>query len=193
MRIVFIGPPGAGKGTQCKRLAKLLHAAHLSTGDMLRSVDRHSDLGRRIAGYIDDGGFAPDELIMEIVTARLAEIDYNKSCLFDGFPRTLRQAEMFDEILASQNSQIDLVINLEVDRDELVSRLLDRAKVEHRLDDNLSAISTRLQIYSTVTVPLLAYYGEKGIVKTIDATASADIVFERVKACVLGHSGDRPR
>jgi len=184
MRIVFIGPPGAGKGTQCKRLADSLAAAHLSTGDMLRSVDRHSDLGKRIAGYIDDGGFAPDELIMEIITARLAAIDYDKLCLFDGFPRTLRQAEMFDEILAAQNSQIDLVINLDVDSDELISRLLERAKVEHRLDDNLAAIKTRLQIYSSVTVPLLSYYGDKGIVKTIEATAPPDTVFERVKACV---------
>ena len=112
MRIVFIGPPGAGKGTQCKRLTEYLSIPHLSTGDMLRETRGTSALGRLVASYIDSGRLAPDYLVMRIVIKRMSEDDCRGGCLFDGFPRTLNQAQMLDEHLDSQGSRLDLVIDL---------------------------------------------------------------------------------
>ncbi|TWT83679.1 adenylate kinase [Planctomycetes bacterium CA13] len=184
MRIVFIGPPGAGKGTQCKRLAEHLAIPHLSTGDMLRSVDKATDLGQRISAYIDDGGFVPDELAMEIVTTRMKDSDCVESCLLDGFPRTLRQAELFSEYLASNGDKIDLVINLSADREELTSRLLHRGQIEHRADDYAEAIALRLKIYFTRTAPVIDFYANKGIVRTVDAMGTPDEVFEHLTASI---------
>ncbi len=184
MRIVFIGPPGAGKGTQCKRLTQMLEIPHLSTGEMLRGTRTQSALGRIVAGYIDGGRLAPDYLVMRIVTKRLLESDCHGGCLFDGFPRTLNQAQMLDEHLASKANRVDLVLDLRVGQEELVSRLLKRATIEDRADDNAETISARLRVFFTQTAPLLDYYKGQGIVRHIDGTRSPDEVFTQIRSCV---------
>ena len=184
MRIVFIGPPGAGKGTQCKRLTQLLDIPHLSTGDMLRSTKQQSALGRLVASYIDGGRLAPDYLVMRIVTKRLAEPDCAGGVLFDGFPRTINQAQMLDEFLETKKSNLNLVLNLRVNQEELVSRLLKRAEIENRADDSAETISARLRVFVTQTAPLLDYYKSHGIVRQIDGMRSPDEVFAQIRSCV---------
>ena len=181
MRIVFIGPPGAGKGTQCKRLTQWLEIPHLSTGEMLRATRGDSALGRLVASYIDAGRLAPDYLVIRIVTKRLLDADCRNGCLFDGFPRTMNQAQMLDEHLLLSKDRLDLVLDLQVQQDELISRLLKRAQIEHRDDDTAETISARLRVFYTQTAPLLDYYKGHGIVRRIDGMQSPENVFSQIQ------------
>ena len=192
MRIVFIGPPGAGKGTQCRRLAEWLEVPHLSTGDMLRKTRSDSGLGRLVSSYIDAGQLAPDYLVLRILTRRLAEPDCAAGMIFDGFPRTVRQAELLDELLGADGERLDLVLELDARQDELVDRLLKRAEIEHRQDDNAEAIAARLELFNTQTSPLVEHYADRGLVKRIDGMRSPDEVFEQVRQAVLSTGSDRP-
>lgn len=180
MRIVFIGPPGVGKGTQCKRLAAQYRIAHLSTGEMLRSVQRDSSLGVLIGSYIDCGGLAPDNLVMRIVKKRLAAEDCVPGALFDGFPRTLVQAEALDDHLLEMNHRLCVVISLQAPTDELIERLLKRAQLENRVDDTADAISRRLEIFQEKTAPVLRYYASQGLVEPVNAMLTPDQVFETI-------------
>ncbi len=184
MRIVFIGPPGAGKGTQCRRLSEYLSIPHLSTGELLRATRDESVLGRLVSDYIDAGQLAPDDMVMRIVTKRLAEPDCTAGCLFDGFPRTLTQAQLLDQFLASQGSELDLVLNLAADQQELMARLLKRAEIEHRQDDAADTISARLRVFHAQTAPLLEYYKDRGIVYRIDGMRTPDEVFSEIRRSV---------
>lgn len=189
MRIVFFGPPGAGKGTQCKRLVGLLGIPQLSTGEMLREVMRQdSALARWIAMHLDAGQLAPDHLVMRIVAQRLAQADCRAGCLFDGFPRTMVQAQLLDEYFASRDSMLDLVLDLQVAREELVKRLLKRAELEGRSDDNNETIKARLVVFETQTAPLLDYYQQRGLVATIDGMQSPDEVFKEIRSVVSARS-----
>jgi adenylate kinase len=183
MLIVFIGPPGAGKGTQSKRLLDYLKIPHLSTGEMLRAAkEANTPLGRLAAQYMDEGRLAPDPLVLSIVEERLNQPDYARGCLFDGFPRTIQQATSLDETLHKRGTPIDVVLELRGDESTLINRMLKRAAAEKRVDDNPQTITQRMDVYKRQTEPLLDYYSKRGKLLTIDAMGSPDEVFERIRA-----------
>jgi adenylate kinase len=181
MRIILIGPPGAGKGTQCQRLVEMLEVPHLSTGEMLRAAIKQGTAeGREAAGYMNHGQLVPDQLILGLVTRRLQAPDCRQGCLLDGFPRTITQAEMLDELLERQAMSVDGVIELAVPRDELIRRMLARK----REDDNPEIFARRIESFERQTAPLLEYYDRQGKLVSIDGLGSADDIFERVRRAV---------
>jgi adenylate kinase len=179
MRIVFIGPPGAGKGTQAQRLVDAYQMAHLSTGDMLRAArDAKTEIGRKADQYMSAGQLVPDDIIIDIIHDRLAQPDCRTGCLLDGFPRTIAQAEALDAMLARQATPLDVVLELRVPEEELFQRLAGRG----RADDTPEVIRQRLAAYRRQTEPLLEYYTARGLLKSIGGTGSVDEVFCRAKA-----------
>jgi adenylate kinase len=151
---------------------------------MLRSTRGESALGRLVASYIDAGRLAPDYLVMRIVIKRLSDPDCEKGGLFDGFPRTINQAQMLDEFLANKQDRLNLVLDLHVEQEELVRRLLARATIEHREDDTADAISARLRVFYTQTAPLFDYYQEHGVVRRVDGMLCPDEVFNQIRGFV---------
>jgi adenylate kinase len=179
MQIVFIGPPGAGKGTQAERLVRTCQLAHLSTGDMLRAArDAKTDLGRKAETYMSAGQLVPDDLIIDLIDQRLQQPDCRKGYLLDGFPRTLAQAEALDALLRQCGTSLDVVLELHVPEEELFQRLAGRG----RADDKPEVIRQRLVAYRKQTEPLLEYYGARGLLRTIDGLGTVDEVFERARA-----------
>ncbi|MGI8981583.1 MAG: adenylate kinase [Pirellulaceae bacterium] len=183
MFLVFIGPPGAGKGTQSKRLLAHLRIPHFSTGEMLRAAkDQNSDLGRLAAQYMDGGSLVPDDVVMGMVLERLREPEFAGGCLFDGFPRTLEQARALDAALLARGTPLDAVIELKGDEKELIKRMHKRAAAEHRADDNQAVIAQRMDVYHRQTSPLLGYYEKHGLLHSVNALGSPDEVFSQIKS-----------
>lgn len=191
MRIILIGPPGAGKGTQCQKLVEHLRVPHLSTGEMLRAAVRAgTPEGVQAAAYMDQGQLVPDSIILGMVTKRLEAADCRDGCLLDGFPRTLPQAATLDELLERRAMSVDGVIELAVPREELVRRMLARK----RADDNPEVFAKRIASFEVQTAPLLDYYQRQGKLASIDGLGTADEIFGRVKAALrrfAQHGGRR--
>ncbi|MBN1298912.1 MAG: adenylate kinase [Actinobacteria bacterium] len=211
MRLVLLGAPGAGKGTQAKRIASKYNIAHISTGDLLRDeVKKNTQLGIRANEYMEQGTLVPDELIIEMIK-RILENDSSKTgFLMDGFPRTLNQAEKFDKMLKGLGLSIDKVINLHVDEEKLVKRLAARrvcqscnkifslanydgspeicpycgGKLYKRKDDQEDVIKQRLKVYEKQTKPLIDYYKKNGLLDDVDGDGSEDKVMERILSVI---------
>jgi adenylate kinase len=185
MLIVFIGPPGAGKGTQSKLLTEYLNVPHLSTGDLLRKAKEHNTpLGNMADSFMKAGKLVPDPLVMSIVGERLDQPDCQPGCLFDGFPRTIGQAESLDIYLKDRGTPLNMALVLKVDEEALVARMIQRGKIEHRPDDTPETIANRMQVYRLQTMPLLNYYTQRGLLESIDAMGTPDEVFARVKGAI---------
>jgi adenylate kinase len=181
MRIVFLGPPGAGKGTQSKQVAEELGIAHLSTGELLRDACTYrTDLGLLVADYLDAGELVPDDVVMDIVADRTAQPYCAKGCVFDGFPRTLAQAVALDKLLAERGTPIDLVIEFVIDQEILLERLMARG----RRDDNMVTIRQRLKSYQEDTKPLVTYYSDRGVLRSINAAGSPSQVHAELQAAI---------
>ena len=181
MRLVFIGPPGAGKGTQCGRLSELLGVPHLSTGDMLReAVQEKTKVGRLAQEYMARGQLVPDPAIIDLIGERLERPDCLPGYLLDGFPRTVGQAESLDEYGRGAQRPLDYVLEMQVEEDNLVARLLERG----REDDKEEVIRRRLIGFREQTEPVAEYYQQQGILKRIDGNATPDEVFDRIKAAL---------
>lgn len=178
--VIFLGPPGAGKGTQAARLAEELSFKKLSTGDILRDhVARGTALGQRVKPIMDRGDLVPDELILALIREELAE-----RVVLDGFPRTLPQAEALDRLFQETGTRLLGVVLVEVPEEELVRRMLRRAELEGRSDDNEATIQRRLQVYREKTEPLIQYYEGQGALRRVDGLGTPDEVYARIRAAL---------
>ncbi len=215
MKIVFMGPPGAGKGTQAEKIVENYQIPHISTGDMFRkAIKDQTELGMEAKRYMDQGALVPDHVTIGIVKDRLSESDCKSGFLLDGFPRTVDQAKALDEILTSLDSKIDYVINIDVDLDILKERLTGRricrscgatyhmifnppknadvcdkcgGELYQRKDDNEETVGNRLNVYVSQTKPLLEYYSLAGNLVNINGQQSIDLVFEEIREVLGGN------
>ena len=185
MRLILLGPPGAGKGTQAKMIEQTHGFAQLSTGDMLRAaVEMGSAVGKIAKDIMARGELVPDELVVTIISDRITSDDCSGGFILDGFPRNVAQAQALDKMLGELNMQLDAVIELEVDDAILISRVETRAAETQggpRADDNAEALKNRLQVYHAQTAPLIAYYRDRGALRTVDGMAVIETVGREIE------------
>jgi adenylate kinase len=210
MRLIFLGPPGSGKGTQSEFICKDFHIVQLSTGDLLRYHRKNgTELGKKAQEFMDKGELVPDDLIIEIIRNELKKEEYSNGFLLDGFPRTITQAEALDKLLAELNLHLDAVLVLNVPTEELITRLtarrtcpicgktyhliynppkvdgkcdLDGGELYQRSDDNEETVRNRLEVYEKLTKPLIDYYQSKGLAYFIDGIGKIEDIYSRIKA-----------
>jgi adenylate kinase len=185
--LVF-GPPGSGKGTQAKLLARSLKLPHVSTGEILRQeAGGQSELARQLAPILAEGSLVPDDLIVQIIDRRLQEDDAQAGVLLDGFPRTVEQARALDGVLRRTGARVDLVLSLTVGEDHLIERLLRRAREEDRADDTPETIRHRMREYEAKTAPVVDYYSESGVrVERVNGEGEVQDVYARVRKVLEG-------
>ena len=180
-RLLIVGPPGAGKGTQSTRLVQAFGVPAIATGDIFRAnIREQTELGKQVSAIIDAGDYVPDSLTNDLVAQRLSEPDAAEGFVLDGYPRTLDQLGFLDGVLAGQATALDAVIRLVVDADEVVARLLRRAREDGRSDDTAETIRHRQELYNRETAPLIAVYGDRGLVVEIPALGEVDDVSTRI-------------
>ena len=185
MRLIILGPPGAGKGTQAARIAEHYGIPAISTGDIFRAnIKNETELGKQVKEILASGGYVSDEITNAIVADRLAQDDCQPGFLLDGYPRTLAQVDALEGMLAVHGSGLDRVLELVVDDEVVVERLLDRAKIEGRADDTEEVIRERMAIYHRETRPLSDTYRERGLLVEVDGEGEVDEVFDRITAAL---------
>jgi adenylate kinase len=188
MRLLIMGPPGAGKGTQAKLIAEHYRIPAISTGDIFRAMkNADTPLAQQVRAIMESGGYVSDEITNEIVKDRLAQSDCQAGFLLDGYPRTLQQVQTLDDNLAKAERPLNAVISLVADTEEVVARLLRRAETEGRSDDNEETIRVRLQVYAEQTEPLLNVYRSRGLLVEVNGLGEIDEVSERVFAALDAH------
>lgn len=182
INIVLFGPPGAGKGTQSERLIEKYHITHLSTGDLFRmNISEGTDLGLKARAFMDDGNLVPDEVVIGMVEDKIRNTPDTEGFIFDGFPRTVAQAEALDKCMVKNNSQIDLMLALSVEEEELMKRLLNRGKDSGRPDDqNPEKIKNRFKVYHRETTPVAGYYEAQGKLVNIEGVGGIEVIFDRL-------------
>jgi adenylate kinase len=188
LNIVLFGPPGAGKGTQAVNLIEKYKLVHLSTGDILRGeLAAKSTLGLEAKKYMDKGELVPDEVVIGMIEVKLDQNPVAKGFIFDGFPRTKAQAGALDDLLKKKKTAISIMVALEVEKQELVNRLLGRGKVSGRTDDqDISVIENRIAVYNRETAPVIDYYNGKGKFKPVDGMGTIGEIFERLCKVIDG-------
>ena len=180
-RLLLIGPPGAGKGTQAARLAEAFGIPAISTGDIFReNVKNETELGRQAKAFMDRGEYVPDSLTNDLVRDRLSQPDTAAGFLLDGYPRTIDQVHELDDILSSQGNALDAVVLITADTDEVVRRLLNRALEQGRADDTEEVIRRRMEVYAEQTAPLIEVYSSRGLVREVDGLGAVEEVTERI-------------
>ena len=208
MNLILLGPPGAGKGTQAVRIVEKYNIPHISTGDIFReNIKKGTELGKNAQEYMNRGELVPDDLVIEIACSRLLEPDCSEGFLLDGFPRTVYQAEKLDEFLAEHGKKVDHVLDIEVEKDELITRLIGRrvcrscgasyhvvnmppkkegvcdicgGELYQRADDTKETVENRIEVYESQTVPLLDYYEKAGVIAHIDGAIGLENVFAEI-------------
>ncbi len=181
INIVLFGAPGCGKGTQAERLKEHFQINHVSTGEVIRNeIKKGSDLGKSVESYIAKGELAPDEVVIDIIAKYVADNRDSKGCIFDGFPRTTAQAIAFDEILSQSGLKVDVMVDIDVPTEELVSRILLRGKASGRADDaSEEVIRGRIDVYNKQTAIVAEHYSSQGKYVAVDGMGTMDEVFER--------------
>lgn len=186
LNVVIFGAPGSGKGTQSELIIKEFGLEHISTGDVLRAeMKNDTELGKIAKGFIEKGQLVPDELIVDMLAKVLDQKIGSKGVIFDGFPRTIPQAIALKKMLNERGTDVSVMLNLHVEEDELINRLLERGKVSGRSDDNLETIKSRLDVYHSQTAPLADYYIQEGKHVAIQGVGSIDDIFASIKKALL--------